>query len=72
LAEAAQSGGNVIIPAFAVGRTQDLIYWLGKIQRQGRLPQQQIYLDSPMAISASEIYAANTSFLILTIPNLPK
>ncbi len=57
LAEAAKSGGNVIIPAFAVGRTQDLIYWLGKIQRQGGLPQQQIYLDSPMAIRASEIYA---------------
>ena len=61
LAEAAASGGNVIIPAFAVGRTQDLIYWLGKIQRQGGLPQQKIYLDSPMAISASEIYAANTT-----------
>ena len=57
LAEAAASGGNVIIPAFAVGRTQDLIYWLGKLQRQGDVPQQQIYLDSPMAISASEIYA---------------
>ncbi len=61
LADAAASGGNVIIPAFAVGRTQDLIYWLGKIQRQGGLPQQKIYLDSPMAINASEIYAANTS-----------
>ena len=60
LAEAAASGGNVIIPAFAVGRTQDLIYWLGKIQRQGGLPQQRIYLDSPMAISASEIYADNS------------
>lgn len=57
LAEAAASGGNVIIPAFAVGRTQDLIYWLGKLYRQGGLPQQQIYLDSPMAISASQIYA---------------
>jgi metallo-beta-lactamase family protein len=60
LAQAAESGGNVIIPAFAVGRTQDLIYWLGKIQRQGGLPQQQVYLDSPMAISASNIYAENT------------
>ncbi|MGZ8903580.1 MAG: MBL fold metallo-hydrolase RNA specificity domain-containing protein, partial [Methylobacter sp.] len=60
LAEAAKTGGNVIIPAFVVGRTQDLIYWLGKIQRQGKLPQQQIYLDSPMAISASDIYAAHT------------
>lgn len=59
LLEADESGGNVIIPAFAVGRTQDLIYWLGKIQRQGGLPQQQIFLDSPMAISASAIYAEN-------------
>ena len=57
LAEASESGGNVIIPAFAVGRTQDLIYWLGKIQRQGGLPQKQVYLDSPMAIRASHIYA---------------
>jgi metallo-beta-lactamase family protein len=60
LLEASESGGNVIIPAFAVGRTQDLIYWLGKIQRQGGLPQQQIFLDSPMAISASAIYAENS------------
>lgn len=60
LAQAAQTGGNVIIPAFAVGRSQDLIYWLGKLQRLGGVPQQQIYLDSPMAISASKIYAQHT------------
>ena len=72
LAEAAESGGNVIIPAFAVGRTQDLIYWLGKIQRQGRLPQQQIYLDSPMAISASEIYADNTHLFNIDDPEFTK
>jgi metallo-beta-lactamase family protein len=60
LAEAGASGGNVIIPSFAVGRTQELIYWLGKIQRQGGLPQKQVFLDSPMAISASNIYAENT------------
>jgi metallo-beta-lactamase family protein len=72
LAEAAESGGNVIIPAFAVGRTQDLIYWLGKIQRQGGLPQQQIYLDSPMAISASEIYADNTHLFNIDDPEFTK
>lgn len=60
LAEAAATGGNVIIPAFAVGRSQDLVYWLGKLQRQGGLPQQQIFLDSPMAISASKIYAEHS------------
>jgi metallo-beta-lactamase family protein len=72
LAEAAKSGGNVIIPAFAVGRTQDLIYWLGKIQRQGKLPQQTIYLDSPMAISASEIYASNTALFNIDDPEFTK
>lgn len=60
LAAAYASSGNVIIPSFAVGRAQDLIYWLGKFQRQGALPQTQIFLDSPMAISASKIYAQHT------------
>lgn len=72
LAEAAESGGNVIIPAFAVGRTQDLIYWLGKIQRQGGLPQQQIYLDSPMAIRASNIYADNVHLFNIDDPEFTK
>jgi metallo-beta-lactamase family protein len=60
LAAAVQNGGNVVMPAFAIGRTQDLIYWLGKLQRQGKLPQQKIFLDSPMAISASQIYAQHS------------
>lgn len=68
LAQAAHEGGNVIIPAFAVGRTQDLIYWLGKLQRRGLLPQNKIYLDSPMAISASEIYAQHSSLFNLDDP----
>lgn len=72
LAEASVSGGNVIIPAFAVGRTQDLIYWLGKIQHQGGLPQQQIYLDSPMAISASNIYADNVHLFNSDDPEFTK
>ncbi|MFI3156224.1 MAG: MBL fold metallo-hydrolase [Methylococcaceae bacterium] len=72
LAEAADSGGNVIIPAFAVGRTQDLIYWLGKLQRQGGLPQQRIYLDSPMAISASNIYARNVHLFNIDDPEFTK
>jgi metallo-beta-lactamase family protein len=68
LAAADQTGGNVIMPAFAIGRTQDLIYWLGKLQRRGQLPQQQIYLDSPMAISASEIYAQHSHLFNIDDP----
>ena len=72
LAAADKNGGNVIIPAFSVGRTQDLIYWLGQLQRQGKLPQKQIYIDSPMAISASEIYAANTALFNVDDPEFSK
>jgi metallo-beta-lactamase family protein len=48
-------GGNVIVPAFAVGRTQDLLFLLADLYRQGRLPEMRIYVDSPMAMSATEI-----------------
>lgn len=57
LKDASAKGGNVLIPAFAVGRTQDIIYWLGRFHRDGELPQQLVFLDSPMAIEANEIYA---------------
>mgnify|MGYP002713219121 CR=1 FL=1 len=58
---AAESGGNVLIPAFAVGRTQDLIYHLGDLYREGRLPQQAVFLDSPMAIEASTVSSRFTA-----------
>ena len=45
------------MPSFAVGRTQDLIYYLGLLYHQGRVPQQVVFLDSPMAIGANAIYS---------------
>ncbi|MBS7663427.1 MBL fold metallo-hydrolase [Pseudomonas lalucatii] len=57
LQQAHRDGGNVLIPAFAVGRTQDLIYYLGRFYQEGRLPQRAVFLDSPMAIRANAIYA---------------
>ena len=57
LQQAHRDGGNVLIPSFAVGRTQDLIYYLGQFYQQGRLPQQAVFLDSPMAIRANQIYS---------------
>lgn len=56
LQKAHEDGGNVLIPSFAVGRTQDLIYHLGYLYQQGRVPQQAVFLDSPMAIRANDIY----------------
>lgn len=50
-----QKGGNVIIPAFTVGRTQDILFLLVDLYRQGRLGDMEIYVDSPMARAATEI-----------------
>lgn len=47
--------GNIIIPAFALGRTQDLIYLLADLCRQGRLPHLQVFVDSPMAHKVSNL-----------------
>lgn len=55
--------GNVIIPAFAVGRTQEIIYLLVEMYRQGRLPDMDIYVDSPMATKATEITAKHWALL---------
>jgi metallo-beta-lactamase family protein len=49
-------GGNVLIPAFAVGRTQEVLYQLGQHFEEWGLARWRIYLDSPMAIEASEVY----------------
>jgi metallo-beta-lactamase family protein len=54
--EASQNGGNILIPSFAVGRTQEIIFRLGELYQKGKLRQQTIYLDSPMAIAVTEIY----------------
>ncbi|PZX55557.1 MBL fold metallo-hydrolase RNA specificity domain-containing protein [Algoriphagus chordae] len=48
--------GLVIIPAFAVGRTQLVMYYLYQLVRKGKIPNVPIYLDSPMAINVSKLY----------------
>lgn len=49
-------GGTVLIPAFAVGRTQLILYYLDRLRRTGRIPSVPIAMDSPMAIDATEIF----------------
>jgi metallo-beta-lactamase family protein len=53
---ARNSGGNVLIPAFAVGRTQELLFWLARHFDQWHLADWQIFLDSPMATRVTELY----------------
>jgi metallo-beta-lactamase family protein len=48
--------GNVMIPAFAIGRTQEVLYMLGKHYEEWQLDRFQIFLDSPMAIEVSKVY----------------
>ncbi len=54
--DASVNGGNILIPSFAVGRTQEIIFRLGELYQQGKLQHQAVYLDSPMAIAVTEIY----------------
>ncbi|HEU5315468.1 MAG TPA: MBL fold metallo-hydrolase [Chloroflexota bacterium] len=57
--EAVTRGGVLLIPAFAVGRTQDLLYALRHLMLSGRIPELPIFVDSPMAIEATRIFLAH-------------
>jgi metallo-beta-lactamase family protein len=56
LERAARDRGNVIVPAFAIGRSQELLYLLAKHYAEWHLARWKIFLDSPMAIAASKVY----------------
>jgi len=54
--EAASKGGKLIIPAFAIGRVEELIYWLKRLEEERRIPVLPVFLDSPMASAALARY----------------
>jgi metallo-beta-lactamase family protein len=49
-------GGSIVIPAFAIGRTQTFMYYLRQLENQQRIPRLPVYVDSPMALSATDLY----------------
>lgn len=55
--ETAKRGGRVLIPAFALGRTQEIVYVLHELWRAGEIPEIPIYIDSPLALNATDVYA---------------
>ena len=63
-------GGRLIIPAFAVGRAEELLYWIKRLEDAGRVPPQPVFLDSPMAVEALNFYARHEAELDLDIRSL--
>jgi len=58
IAGAIDEKGKIFIPSFAIGRAQNILYYLAELIRNRRIPRVPIFLDSPMAIEASRLYAA--------------
>jgi metallo-beta-lactamase family protein len=61
--EAVARGGKLIIPAFALGRTEELLYWINRLESAGRIPTLPVYVDSPMAKSVLDLYRSRLNEL---------
>jgi metallo-beta-lactamase family protein len=54
--ETVKRGGKVIIPAFSVGRTQEVVYAFNHLRRDGRLPEIPVFIDSPLSVNVTEVF----------------
>ncbi len=61
ISQTLRDGGVVLIPSFAVGRTQEVLYVLGQLMRTGLLPKTDVFVDSPMAEEVAEVYRRHLS-----------
>src|SRR5258708_32483724 len=55
-------GGKIIVPSFAVGRTQQLVLVLHQLANEGRIPRIPIFVDSPLAVNVTEAFRKNSSY----------
>jgi len=67
--ETEQNGGCLVIPAFSVGRTQLLLFYFWKLINEGRVPDWPVYIDSPMAISVTDLYKKYSGIHKLSDPS---
>jgi metallo-beta-lactamase family protein len=51
--------GRLLIPAFSVGRTQEIVYMMDKLATAGKLPKIKVYVDSPLSVNATQVYGAH-------------
>jgi metallo-beta-lactamase family protein len=56
-------GGKLIIPSFAIGRVEEVLYWLKRLEAENRIPILPVYIDSPMAIGALQFYSSRLAEL---------
>ena len=61
--DTAARGGKVIVPAFAIGRVEELLYWIRRLEQERRIPVLPVYVDSPMANEALKYYIARVAEL---------
>lgn len=64
------AGGNIIVPSFALQRTQEILYYLNILHMTKRIPLLKVYLDSPMAIKITEVYKRYAGLLDLDMREL--
>lgn len=60
--ETVESGGNLIVPTFAIERAQEVLFYLSRLFRKGRIPPIPVFLDSPMAIDVTEVFRRHQEY----------
>jgi len=64
--ESVKRGGVLLIPSFAIGRTQDLLFVMRELEESGKIPSLPVYIDSPMAIDATEVFEKRITDMNIT------
>lgn len=65
-------GGNIVVPIFAIERTQELLFYLSRLLRENKIPPLKVFVDSPMAINVTEVFKNYTDYLDEETQNLIK
>jgi metallo-beta-lactamase family protein len=61
--DTAERGGKLVIPAFAIGRVEEVLYWLKRLEEEQRILSMPVYVDSPMAVGALQFYSSRLNEL---------
>ena len=65
----AKAGGNIVVPAFAFERSQEILYYLNELIGADRIPHLMTFVDSPMAVNLIDVFENHPEFAIRTWPN---